>query len=145
MLARARIGAWHLAAITTITTIAVGIALVAASAEASKRPVSAGVPLAAPLQEPISAYDGYEGWGQVAHGFFASAAAQPPIMAFKLVEAPYPQRSYWVQRSRFAGERVYIAPLGYEGWSWTWTSRTGWYAMETHRLTIGYQPIAVAT
>jgi hypothetical protein len=138
-----RIRSWHVALVLLLVTGLVATALVAASAEASKRPVNAGVPLSAPLQEPIPAHDGYQGWGQVRSAFgngdVGRLRAPAPVAAWQWYD------NYgWYQRGRSPGTQVYIWPYA-AGWSWTWTERTGWYAMRTSDLTIGYRPIAIAT
>jgi hypothetical protein len=141
MLALTRVRSWHVAVLAIITTVAVATVLAVAAAEASKRPVNAGVPLTAPLHEPMPAYASYRGWGQVAYASYGTARlmAPRPVTAWE-----WNAQRGWVQRSRSVGERVYIWPYA-AGWSWTWTQSTGWYAMQTSALTIGYRPIAVAT
>ncbi len=134
-----RVRTWHIALVAILTTAVVAAALAVSSAEASKRPVNAGVPLAAPYNEPIPAYDGFQGWGQVGSG--TSTAYH--LVAQTKVAWHWNGRS-WVQRSRTTGTRVYIWPYA-AGWSWTWTQNTGWLAMRTSDLTIGFRPIAIAT
>lgn len=141
MLTSIRIRAWQVAAVAIIATVAVAMVLAASSAEASKRPVNAGVPLAAPYQEPIPAYASYKGWGSV-DGYGYGGNARLAVAAPKVAWAWNGHR--WLQSQRAAGMRVYIHPYA-EGWSWTWTHGTGWLAMRTSDLTIGFRPIAVAT
>lgn len=140
MLASIRVRAWHVIAAFVVSATIVVAVLAFGAAQTSGTPVNAGVPLSAPLQEPVPAYASYVGWGQVASGYgygFYGGAAQG-------VTAWYWNGSSWSQRSRYVGDRVYIYPYT-SGWSWTWTQRTGWLAMRTSQLTIGYRPIAVAT
>ncbi len=134
-----RIRTWHVAVVAILATALVAAALAVSSAEASKRPVNAGVPLAAPYNEPIPAYASYQGWGTVEGGFYGNRLVAPAAK----VAWHWNGRS-WVQRSRTPGTRVYIWPYA-SGWSWTWTENTGWLAMHTSDLMIGYRPIAIAT
>lgn len=135
-----RVRTWHVAAVAILTTLLVAAAVAVSSAEASKRPLNAGVPLAAPYNEPIPAYASYKGWGTVEGGFYGTArlVAPAPKVAWHWTGTT------WVQRGRTPGTRVYIWPYA-SGWSWTWTESTGWLAMHTSDLMIGYRPIAVAT
>lgn len=135
-----RMRTWHVAAVAILTTLLVAAALAVSSAEASKRPVNAGVPLAAPYNEPIPAYASYKGWGTVHSTYNDQRGFAGPIPRV----AWHWNGSAWSQRSRTPGTRVYIWPYA-SGWSWTWTESTGWLAMHTSDLTIGYRPIAVAT
>lgn len=139
-----RVRTWHVAAVAILATLIVAAALAVSSAEASKRPVNAGVPLAAPYNEPIAAYPSYKGWGTVEGGFYGSARTAAGFVAPAPKVAWYWNGSAWSQRGRSPGTRVYIWPYA-AGWSWTWTESTGWYAMQTSDLMIGYRPIAIAT
>ena len=137
-----RMRTWHIAAVAILTTVIVAAALAVSSAEASKRPVNAGVPLAAPYNEPIPAYDSYKGWGAV-HGTYGDFNGFAGPIHSKV--AWHWNGTAWSQRyGRTPGLRVYIWPYA-AGWSWTWTESTGWLAMQTRDLVIGYRPIAVAT
>ena len=145
MISTIRIKRWHVAAIAVVTTIIVAMALAVAGAEAAKRPVNAGVPLAAPLQEPVPVYPGYKGWGYVSNGNYSQGlvgrfAAPRPVQAWEWNA----NTQNWMSRGRSQGTRVYIWPYA-TSWSWTWTQETGWYAMQSSELSIGYRPIAVAT
>jgi hypothetical protein len=135
-----RMRTWHIALVAILTTVIVAAALAMSSAKAADKPVNAGVPLAAPYNEPIPAYASYKGWGTVEGGFYGSArlVAPAPKVAWHW------NGSAWSQRGRSPGTRVYIWPYA-AGWSWTWTESTGWLAMQTSDLMIGYRPIAVAT
>lgn len=124
--------------VAILATALVAAALAVSSAEASRRPVNAGVPLAAPYHEPIPAYDSYKGWGTVDRGMYANR------LIVKSKVAWHWNGGSWVQRSRTPSTRVYIWPYA-SGWSWTWTETTGWLAMQTSDLVIGYRSLAVAT
>jgi hypothetical protein len=140
MLASLRVRALHVIAAFAVSTAIVVAFLAFGAAQTSGTPVNAGVPLAAPLQDPIPAYASYIGWGQVSgasSGYYATLRAVP-------VTAWYWNGSAWSQRSRYSGQRVYIYPYA-SGWSWTWSQDQGWLAMRTSQLTIGYRPIAIAT
>lgn len=134
-----RMRTWHLNAVAALTTVIVAAVLAVSNAEASRTAVNAGVPLAAPYQEPIPAYANYKGWGTVEGGFYTARLMAPaPKVAWEW------SGSQWLQRGRTPGTRVYIWPYA-SGWSWTWTESSGWYAMRTSDLLIGYRPIAIAT
>ena len=137
MIASIRVRAWHVAAAFVASTVLVAGILAFGAAQSTGNPVNAGVPLSAPYQEPIPAYPSYIGWGQVSGSSYSSLRAVP-------VTAWYWTGSRWDERSRYVGQRVYIYPYT-AGWSWTWTQGSGWMAMRTNQLTIGYRPIAIAT
>lgn len=135
-----KIRTWHLVLVVLVATGIVAATLAIAASSAAERPVTAGVPLSAPAHEPIPAYPAYSGWGQVAgFGYRAGLVAPRPVVAWQWYD-----RYGWIQRGRTPGTRVYVYPYA-SGWSWTWTESTGWYAMRTSDLTIGYRPIAIAT
>ncbi|MCW2921839.1 MAG: hypothetical protein JWL76_1713 [Thermoleophilia bacterium] len=141
-----RVRTWHIAMVAILATVLVAGALALSSAKAADKPVNAGVPLAAPYNEPIAAYASYKGWGTVEGGFYGYGARTAAGFV-----APAPKTAWewntsrgWLQRGRTPGTRVYIWPYA-AGWSWTWTESTGWYAMQTSDLMIGYRPIAIAT
>lgn len=138
MIASIRLRTWHVAAAFVASVAFVALLLAFGAAQTTGNPVNAGVPLSAPLNEPIPAYDGYKGWGQVSSGGAYSSLRAVPVTAWH-----WNGRS-WVQSSRYVGTRVYIWPYA-SGWAWTWTQNTGWLAMRTNALTIGYRPIAIAT
>lgn len=140
MISTIRVRTWHVALVLALASALVAGALATTSHQAASKPVNAGVPLSAPAHEPIPAYDGYKGWGQVSGGFYGNtfAPAQPKT-AWE-----WNARYGWMQRGRTPGTRVYIWPYA-AGWSWTWTESTGWYAMQTKDLQIGFRPIAIAT
>jgi hypothetical protein len=136
-----RIRAWHVLAAFAASAVLVASFLAFGAAQSSGTPVNAGVPLAAPYSEPIPAYASYQGWGQVANGggyYGAATLRSVPVVAW------YWNGSGWVQRSRYVGQRVYIYPYA-QGWSWTWSEGSGWLAMRTSQLTIGYRPTVIAT
>jgi hypothetical protein len=137
MIASIRIRAWHVLAMFAASAVLVASFLAFGAAQSSGNPVNAGVPLAAPYSEPIPAYASYQGWGQVAGGSYSSLRAVPVV-------AWYWNGRSWVQRSRYVGARVYIYPYA-QGWSWTWSEGSGWLAMRTNQLTIGYRPSIIAT
>lgn len=139
MLTLVRIRTWHLAVVALAVTGIVVATLTTAANSAAERPVTAGVPLSAPLQEPIPAYAAYQGWGQVSGGYGYRFGPLQVVTAWQ-----WDSRYGWRPAARTPGSRVYIHPYA-SGWSWTWTQATGWYAMRTSDLTIGYRPVAVAT
>ena len=141
MLSSIRVRSWHvITAFIVSAAIVVGV-LAFGAAQTSGTPVNAGVPLSAPLQDPIPAYASYIGWGQVAYasdaGFYYGGNGSG-VVAWRW------SGSSWQQSSRYYGQRVYIYPYA-SGWSWTWTQGSGWLAVRTSQLTIGYRPIAIAT
>lgn len=142
MIASLRVRAWHVIAAFVVSATVVVAVLAFGAAQTSGTPVNAGVPLSAPLQDPIPAYASYIGWGQVSSGnsyYYGGASLRAvPVTAW------YWSGSAWSQRSRYVGQRVYIYPYA-SGWSWTWSQDQGWLAMRTSQLTIGYRPIAIAT
>ena len=128
----------HVLVAFAASTLLVASFLAFGAAQTSGTPVNAGLALAATYQEPIPAYPSYVGWGQVdGGGAYAGFRSQS-------VTAWYWDGYSWSQRARTAGTRVYIYPYA-AGWSWTWTQSTGWMAMRTSSLTIGYRPIAAVT
>ena len=136
-----RVRTGHVAVVAVVATVLVAAALAVSGAKASSKPANVGVPLAAPYNEPIPAYGNYKGWGYVGGGYYGGGArlvAPRPVTAYEW------NGSRWLERTRQPGTRVYIWPYA-QGWSWTWTQETGWYAMRTDALTIGYRPIAIAT
>jgi hypothetical protein len=141
MIASLRVRTWHVLAVFAASILLVAGALAFGTAQSSGTPVNAGVPLSAPYQEPVPAYSSYIGWGQVASGntgYYGATLRAVPVIAW------YWDGSAWQQRSRYVSQRVYIYPYT-QGWSWTWTQGSGWMAMRTSQLTIGYRPIAIAT
>lgn len=135
-----RIRTWHVLAVFLVMGALVAGALAFAATNEAATPVNVGVPLAAPYQEPIPAHANYLGWGQV-----TSAAGNSWATNVRRHTAwEWNTSRGWIERSRTSGTRVYIYPYG-SGWSWTWTQSTGWLAMRTNLLTIGYRPIAIAT
>ena len=134
-----RIRARHVVVTCAASIVVVAALLAFSTAQTSGNPVNAGVPLSAPANEPIPAYDGYKGWGQV-----TVSGGGPSHLRLAPVAAWYWTGRSWTATSRTASARVYIYPYA-SGWSWTWTQSTGWLAMRTSALTIGYRPIAIAT
>ncbi len=142
MISMIRIRAWHVVAALVLATAIVAGVIATAANDAASKPVTAGVPLSAPAQEPIQAYDSYKGWGQVDYDY---GNGDLPLVGGRaqLAWQWYPNYG-WYQRSRSGGTRVYIWPFA-KGWVWTWTQDTGWYAMQTKSVIIGYRSIAIAT
>ena len=140
MIASIRLRAWHVLAAFAASTVLVASFLAFGAAQSSGNPVNAGVPLAAPYQDPIPAYASYQGWGTVSSGssYYGATLRAVPVIAWHW------NGSGWVQRSRYVGARVYIYPYA-SGWSWTWSEGSGWLAMRTNQLTIGYRPAIIAT
>jgi hypothetical protein len=137
-----RIRTWHVMAVMAVAVVAVGAVLASAACDAAARPVNVGVPLSVPMQEPIPAHASYQGWGSV-RGDNGNIAFAPGSEPRREAWQWYPGYG-WHKVSRAHHTRVYIYP--YTGsWSWTWTQTTGWYAMRTQDLIIGYRPVAIAT
>lgn len=132
-----RIRAWHVAATFAASVVLVASFLAFGAAQTSGNPVNAGVPLAATYQEPTPAYASYVGWGSVSGGYYSSLRAVP-------VSAWHWTGRSWIETSRYVGARVYIYPYA-SGWSWTWSQSSGWLAMRTSNLTIGYRPSIAVT
>src|SRR5688572_28775801 len=111
MLNSIRIRSWHIAMVAIITTVAVAIVLTASTAEASKRQVNAGVPLAAPYHEPIPAHANYKGWGSVkGYGYNPSTrydSARFAAPAPSVHVAWHWNGTRWIQRERSGGTQVY--------------------------------------
>jgi hypothetical protein len=82
----------------------------------------------------VSDLDYYEGWGTVGdtHCYGVEMCAMYAVTS----QAAWRwSGSGWVRTTRPVGTKVWIAPFAV-GWSWTWTSGTGWLAMQDNVLLV---------
>ncbi len=156
-----RVRAWHVIILTVVATLIVASTLAIAASDAAKTPVNAGVPRASAFQQPIPAYQSYEGPATVDH---TVAAFTPQVVTAELIASDQagvrfaPERpafmpqvfawQYWSwygwwYSSLRSGTQVWVIPAD-ENYHYVWHRNT-WYAIETKNLAIGYEALAIAT
>jgi hypothetical protein len=99
-----------------------------------------------PVQEPT-----FKGWGEVS---LSRNYADRARCAQKIYPEPTNCRvtawrwnatsRTWSRTSLLSGTRTYIWPFA-TGWSWVWTSNTGWLAVSDDYVVVRWEPMMVAT
>lgn len=159
---------FSLVALAAGIAIAMMLALKLGSFAVDDTPVVAGVPLASAslvacvdatscptmgdYYSPIYITSTYTGWAEVTQrGVYADKAACADYTAFapmptgvNCVVTAWKWNGSWVQGGRKVGVRVWVQPFA-TGWTWTWTSATGWRAMQSKYLVSKWEPMMVAT
>lgn len=77
----------------------------------------------------------YKGWAHTFRHEYCGGAAPGGMVTIETVRAWRWTSIGWRATTLRGGERVYVWPFA-SGWSWVWTSSTGWLAMQDHLLRI---------